>query len=94
MIIDRYIKMIRYISICKNLTAVELAEIFFEQIAFKYDVVNPVRAESRIRAVDVVRRLFTLFMKRIKRTLLFILFIKRIKRTLLFTLFMKRTERI
>jgi alpha-amylase/alpha-mannosidase (GH57 family) len=32
MIVDRYIKMTQYISISKTLTAMQLADIFFEKI--------------------------------------------------------------
>ncbi len=42
MIIDHYIKMIHYLSIKKTLTVVELTELFFEQIALKYEISNDI----------------------------------------------------
>jgi hypothetical protein len=36
MIVDRYIKMTQYISISKTLTAMQLADIFFEKIVCRY----------------------------------------------------------
>jgi hypothetical protein len=36
MIVDRYIKMTQYISISKTLTAMQLADIFFEKIVCHY----------------------------------------------------------
>ena len=38
MIVDCYIKMIRYISISKTFTVIELADIFFEEIVCWYDI--------------------------------------------------------
>jgi len=38
MIVDRYMKMTRYLSMKKTLTVVELAELFFEKIALRYEV--------------------------------------------------------
>jgi len=42
MIVDHYIKMTCYLSIKKTLTAVELAELFFEEVALKYEVLNDI----------------------------------------------------
>ncbi len=36
-IINRYIKMTLYISVTKKITIVELAEIIFDHVMFKYD---------------------------------------------------------
>jgi len=36
MVVDRYIKMTQYISISKTLTAMQLADIFFEKIVCRY----------------------------------------------------------
>ena len=38
MIVDCYIKIVRYISISKILTAVEFADIFFQEIICWYDI--------------------------------------------------------
>ncbi len=37
-VVDRYIKMTRYLSTRKTLTAVKLAELFFEEVALRYEV--------------------------------------------------------
>jgi len=39
-IVDHYMKMTRYLSTKKTLTVVELAKLFFEQIALKYEISN------------------------------------------------------
>jgi len=38
MIVNCYIKMTKYISTNKTLTAIELADIFFEKIVYWYDI--------------------------------------------------------
>jgi len=40
MIVDYYTKMTRYLFIKKTLTIVELAELFFEKIALRYEILN------------------------------------------------------
>jgi len=42
MIVNYYMKMMRYLSIKKTLTVVKLAELFFEQIALKYEISNDI----------------------------------------------------
>jgi len=42
MIVNYYMKMMRYLSIKKILTVVKLAELFFEQIALKYEISNDI----------------------------------------------------
>ncbi len=37
MVVDCYIKMMRYISTSKTLTVIELADIFFQEIVCQYD---------------------------------------------------------
>ncbi len=41
-IVDHYTKMTRYLFTKKTLTVVELAELFFEQIALKYEILNDI----------------------------------------------------
>ncbi len=41
-IVDYYMKMMYYLSMKKILTVVELTELFFEQIALKYEVLNDI----------------------------------------------------
>jgi len=41
-IVNYYMKMMHYLSMKKILTVVELAELFFEQIALKYEVLNDI----------------------------------------------------
>ncbi len=41
-IVNHYMKMICYLSMKKTLTVVELAELFFEQIALKYEISNDI----------------------------------------------------
>ena len=38
MIVDHYMKMTRYLSMKKTLTVVELAKLFFEKIALRYEI--------------------------------------------------------
>ena len=38
MIIDRYIKMIKYISIIKKIDVAELTKVFFEKIVLRFDM--------------------------------------------------------
>jgi hypothetical protein len=40
MIVDHYIKMTRYLSMKKTLTVVKLAELFFEEVALRYEMSN------------------------------------------------------
>jgi len=37
-IVDHYMKMMHYLSMKKTLTIVELAELFFEKIALRYEI--------------------------------------------------------
>jgi len=39
-IVDHYMKMMHYLFTKKTLTVVELAKLFFEQIALRYEVLN------------------------------------------------------
>jgi len=39
-IVDHYMKMTRYLSTKKTLTVIELAELFFEKIALRYEISN------------------------------------------------------
>jgi len=41
-IVDHYMKMTRYLFTKKTLTVIELAELFFEQIALKYEILNDI----------------------------------------------------
>jgi len=41
-IVDHYTKMTRYLFTKKTLTVVKLAELFFEQIALKYEILNDI----------------------------------------------------
>ena len=38
MIIDRYIKMIKYISIIKKIDVAELTKVFFEKVVLRFDM--------------------------------------------------------
>jgi len=42
MIVDCYIKIMCYFSIKKILTAVELADLFFEKVALRYEMLNDI----------------------------------------------------
>jgi len=42
MIVDHYIKMMHYLSTKKILTVVKLAELFFEEVALKYEMLNDI----------------------------------------------------
>ncbi len=42
MVVDRYIKMIRYISTNKTLTAIQLTDMFFEKIACCYETLKEI----------------------------------------------------
>ncbi len=42
MIVDHYMKMMHYLSTKKTLTVVELAELFFEQIVLRYEILNDI----------------------------------------------------
>jgi len=42
MIVDHYIKMTRYLSIKKTLTAVKLTELFFKEVALRYEMLNDI----------------------------------------------------
>jgi len=41
-IVDHYTKITHYLSTKKTLTVVELAELFFEQIALRYEISNDI----------------------------------------------------
>ncbi len=41
-IVDHYMKMMRYLSMKKTLTVIELTELFFEQIALRYEISNDI----------------------------------------------------
>ncbi len=41
-IVDYYMKMMHYLSIKKTLTVVKLAELFFKQIALRYEILNDI----------------------------------------------------
>ncbi len=41
-IVDHYTKMMCYLSTKKTLTVVKLAELFFEQIALRYEISNDI----------------------------------------------------
>jgi len=41
-IVDRYIKMVRYISTNKTLTAIQLADMFFEKIVCCYETLKEI----------------------------------------------------
>ncbi len=41
-IVDRYTKMMRYLSMKKTLTVVELAELFFEKIVLRYEILSDI----------------------------------------------------
>jgi len=41
-IVNHYIKMTRYLLIKKTLTVVKLTELFFEQIALRYEILNDI----------------------------------------------------
>ena len=42
MIVDYYMKMMYYLFTKKTLTVVELAELFFEKIALRYEISNDI----------------------------------------------------
>ena len=42
MIIDRYIKMIKYISIIKKIDVAELTKMFFEEVILRFDILNEI----------------------------------------------------
>jgi len=42
-IVDHYMKMMRYLFMKKTLTVIELAELFFEKIVLKYEISNNVK---------------------------------------------------
>jgi len=39
-IVDCYMKMMHYLSMKKTLTIIELAKLFFEKIALRYEILN------------------------------------------------------
>ncbi len=41
-IVNYYMKMTRYLSMKKTLTVVKLTELFFKQIALKYEILNDI----------------------------------------------------
>jgi len=41
-IVDHYMKMTHYLFIKKTLTVIKLAELFFEQIALRYEILNDI----------------------------------------------------
>ncbi len=41
-IVNHYMKMTRYLLIKKTLTVVKLTELFFEQIALRYEILNDI----------------------------------------------------
>ncbi len=41
-VVDRYIKMVRYISANKTLTAIQLADMFFEKIVCCYETLKEI----------------------------------------------------
>jgi len=42
MIVNHYMKMMHYLFMKKTLTVVELAELFFEKIVLKYEILNDI----------------------------------------------------
>jgi len=53
MIVNHYIKMMHYLSIKKILTAVELAELFFEEIVLKYEMLNDIIIDKNSLFINV-----------------------------------------
>ena len=45
MIIDRYIKMIKYISIIKKIDVAKLTKVFFEEIVLHFDMSNEIMSD-------------------------------------------------
>ena len=45
MIVDRYIKMIKYISIIKKIDVAELMKVFFEKIVLRFDMLNEIMSD-------------------------------------------------
>ena len=45
MIIDRYIKMIKYISIIKKIDVAELTKVFFEEIVLHFDMSDEIMSD-------------------------------------------------
>jgi len=41
-IVNHYMKMMHYLSMKKTLTVIELAELFFEKIALRYEISNDI----------------------------------------------------
>ena len=46
MIIDRYIKMIKYISIIKKIDVAELTKMFFEKIVLRFDMSDEIVSDK------------------------------------------------
>ena len=46
MIIDRYIKMIKYISIIKKIDVAELTKVFFEEIVLHFDMSDEIVSDK------------------------------------------------
>ena len=45
MIVDRYIKMIKYISIIKKIDVAELTKVFFEEIVLHFDMSDEIMSD-------------------------------------------------
>ncbi len=50
-IVDHYMKMMHYLFMKKTLTIIKLAELFFEKIALKYEILNDISKKSEAEEV-------------------------------------------
>ena len=53
MIINRYIKMIKYISIIKKINAAELTKMFFKKIVLRFDMSNEIVNDKKFMFTNV-----------------------------------------
>ena len=52
-IIDRYIKMIKYISIIKKIDVAKLTKMFFEKIILRFDMLNEIINDKKFVFTNV-----------------------------------------
>ena len=53
MIIDQYIKMIKYISIIKKIDVAELTKVFFEKIVLRFDMLNEIVNDKKFMFTSI-----------------------------------------
>ena len=53
MIIDQYIKMIKYVLIIKKIDVAKLTKIFFEKIILRFDILNEIINDKKFVFINV-----------------------------------------